>query len=171
MIVGYKRSDGVYLAQTRLSNTVDIIWPSKLNLQDNVFVWHHSILECSQGLTIEEGCQIGACVLISTHSSHMSIRLYGSHYIEHAGKHHGYVRGSIKIGKYSFIGPHSVIMAGTTIGKGSIVAAYSLVKGEFPDFAIIAGNPAKVIGDTREKDQGYLEKYPELKKYYDEWAK
>jgi acetyltransferase-like isoleucine patch superfamily enzyme len=101
----------------------------------------------------------------------MAIRLYGHHYIEHNGKHLAYVKGAVKIGKFTFVGPHSVIMPGTTIGKGSIVSAYSMVKGEFPDFSVIAGNPAKVVGDTREIDAKMLGKYPELQNYYDEWAK
>ena len=171
MVLGYCRKiDGVYLPLTRVSNTTDIIYPEKLNIADNVFIWHNSILECSNGITIDEGCQIGAYVLMASHSSHLAIRLYGKHFIEHNGRHKGYIRGAISIGKYTFIGPHSVIMPGTTIGRGSIVSAYSLVKGDFPDFAIIAGNPATVVGDTREMDKKSLDKYPELRGYYDEWA-
>jgi acetyltransferase-like isoleucine patch superfamily enzyme len=171
MVVGFRRSDGVYLPFTRLSTSVEIISPQNLAISDNVFVWHHSILECSNGVTIGEGCQIGAYVLIASHSSHYAIRLYGAHYIEHNGRHKGYITGAVKIGNYTFVGPHSVIMPGTSIGKGSIVSAYSLVKGEFPDFAILAGNPAKVVGDTRELDAKMLARYPELQAYYDEWAK
>lgn len=172
MILGYVRQfDGVYLPLTRISNTTNVIYPKNLQIADNVFVWHHSILECSNGITIDEGCQIGAYVLMASHSSHLAIRLYGKHFIEHNGNHKGYIRGSIEIGKYTFVGPHSVIMPGTKIGKGSIVSAYSLVKGEFPDFAIIAGNPAVVVGDTREIDNKQLAKYPELQGYYDEWSK
>jgi acetyltransferase-like isoleucine patch superfamily enzyme len=62
-------------------------------------------------------------------------------------------------------------MPGTKIGKGSIVAAYSYVRGEFPDFSIIAGNPAQVVGDTRTKDNILLNQHPELQAFYDEWAK
>jgi acetyltransferase-like isoleucine patch superfamily enzyme len=62
-------------------------------------------------------------------------------------------------------------MPNTTIGKGCIVNAYSYVKGDFPDFSIIAGNPAKIIGDTRTLDAQYLEDYPELKELYYEWNK
>lgn len=171
MVLGYKRkNDGVWLPLTRISTSSDIVYPEKLDIANNVFVWHNSILECSNGITIEEGCQIGAYVLMASHSSHVAIRLYGSHFIENNGHHSGYVRGAISIGKYTFVGPHSVIMPGTTIGKGSIVSAYSLVKGVFPDFAIIAGNPATQVGDTREIDQRQLDKYPELREYYEEWA-
>jgi acetyltransferase-like isoleucine patch superfamily enzyme len=134
-----------------------------------VFIWHHTIIDGSNQVEIEEGCQIGAWNGIFSHSSHISIRLYGSEY----GKHQpmkGYVRGKVKIGKYTFIGPHCVIMPNTTIGKGSLVSAYSYVKGEFPDFSIIAGNPAKIVGDTRKLDQKYLDNNEELRGFYEEWA-
>ena len=62
----------------------------------------------------------------------------------------GYIQGKVNIGKYTFIGPHSTIMPNTTIGKGCIVSAYSYVKGNYPDFSIISGNPAKIVGDTRD---------------------
>lgn len=171
MIVGYHRYDNIYLPLTRLSNTVDITYPAKLDIADNVYVSHYSILECSNGITIEEGCQIAAHVSILSHSSHDAIRLYGSHYIEHNGRHKGYMQGSVFIGKYTFIGPYSVIMPNTRIGKGSLISAYSFVKGKFPDFAVIAGNPAKIVGDTRKRDADYLAEYPELQAYYAEWAK
>jgi len=79
--------------------------------------------------------------------------------------------GKVYIGKYTFIDPYCVIMPNTTIEKGCIVSAYSYVKGDFPDFSIIAGNPAKIIEDTRKPDAQYLENYPELKKLYYEWNK
>lgn len=45
------------------------------------------------------------------------------------------------------------------IGKNSIVGAGAVVKGEFPDNSIIAGNPAHVIANTIE----WAEKKIELK--------
>jgi acetyltransferase-like isoleucine patch superfamily enzyme len=82
----------------------------------------------------------------------------------------GYIKGSVFIGKFSFIGPHVTIMPNTKIGKGSIVSSHSYVSGEFPDFSIIGGNPAKIIGDTRTKDSLFFEQNPELKKNYDDWT-
>ena len=46
-----------------------------------------------------------------------------------------------------------------------------MVKGEFPDYAIIAEILLKVVGDTREIDTKLLSKHPELQSYYDEWTK
>ena len=169
MIMGYKTLDGKYLAHTRISNTVDIVSRKNLVMGDNVFIGHHTVIDCSNGVTIGDGCQICTTTLIISHSSHVSIRLYGRHYIGNH-PHIGYITGAVHIGEYSFIGPYSTIMPGCVIGKGSIVAAYSLVKGEFPDFAIIAGNPAVIVGNTRKLDEPYLRDNQELRDYYNEWA-
>lgn len=170
MVLGYLRYDGTNLAKTRISNTVSIINPEKFMVADNVFIGHYNFIDASNSITLGEGCQVTNFISILTHSSHIAIRLYGKYYIENNGKHNAYIKGKVCIGSYTFIGPHSVIMPATTIGKGSLIAAYSLVSGEFPDFAVIAGNPAKVVGDTREIDQAYLNKYPELQDYYKQWA-
>lgn len=157
------------LKNTRASNTSTFVEKEGIDLGDNVFIWHHTIIDGSNGVTIEDGCQIGAWNGIFSHSSHISIRLYGEKYGEIKDMK-GYIRGSVFIGKYTFIGPHSVIMPNTKIGKGCLVSAYSYVKGEFPDFSIISGNPAKVIGDTRQLDSKYLDENEELRNYYNQWA-
>lgn len=170
MVWGFRCADGRYLKQVRISNTTFIGSKEKLDIHDNVFIGHFNFIDASNGLTIEEGCQVTNYISILTHSSHISIRLYGSEYTKNSD-HIGYLKGSVSIGKYSFIGPHSVIMPGSNIGKGSLVSAYSYVSGTFPEFAIIAGNPAKVVGDTRELDKKYLEDHPEVQEYYNAWTK
>lgn len=168
MITRIKDKDGKNIPGTRISSHTFIDYPGSLSLAQGVYIGHFNVLEASHGLTIEEGVQVTTHCVITTHSSHQSIRLYGSSY---AGKEMiGYVKGSVTVGKYSFIGPHSTVMPGTIIGKGSLVHAYSYVKGEFPDFSIIGGNPAKVLGDTRTIDRTLLDQYPELNSMYNEWT-
>lgn len=169
MVWGYKQKDNSYRRNVRISNTSFIDHPENLILGDNVFIGHYNFLEASNKLVIGEGCQITNFISIITHSSHISIRLYGKEYINF-NNHIGYVKGPVEIGDYCFIGPHSVIAPNTIIGKGSIVSAYSFVSGKFPDFSIIKGNPATVTGDTRELDKKYLENNPELRGYYLDWA-
>lgn len=44
-----------------------------------------------------------------------------------------------------FIGMHTLILKGSRIGRGAVVGAGSVVAGEVPAGAVVAGNPARVI--------------------------
>lgn len=47
------------------------------------------------------------------------------------------------------IGSNATILAGITIGEGALIGAGAVVTKSVPPFAIVAGVPARVIGDTR----------------------
>lgn len=168
MIYGFSNQN-IYLKDTRIGSSSAIVGIQNLFLSDNIFIGQFNFIEASNTIVIEEGVQITNYVSVLTHSSHDSIRLYGKEYRKQK-ELKGYQKGKVIIGKYSFIGPHCTIMPNTKIGKGSIVSAYSFVSGSFPEFSIIAGNPAKVIGSTKERDVQLLERYPELKAFYEAWA-
>lgn len=51
----------------------------------------------------------------------------------------------VKIGDDVFVGMHSLILKGVTIGSGSVVGAGSVVAHDLPEHCIAAGNPARVI--------------------------
>ena len=72
-----------------------------------------------------------------------------TYYLSSAGLH----RGSGAYETYSFIGPHSVIEGWRTLGQRAAWCLHSCVSAaKFPDFAILAGSPATVVGDTRDSD-------------------
>lgn len=50
-----------------------------------------------------------------------------------------------RIGRRCFIGAHSILMPGVTVGDGSIVGAGSVVTRDVPAGTIVAGNPARVV--------------------------
>ena len=50
-----------------------------------------------------------------------------------------------RIGRHCFIGAHSMVLPGVTIGDGCVVGAGSVVTRDVPDRTIVAGNPARVI--------------------------
>lgn len=52
-----------------------------------------------------------------------------------------------------WIGYRVVIMAGVTIGRGSIIAAQSVVTKDVPPYSIVGGIPAVIIGKRFEKSQ------------------
>ena len=49
------------------------------------------------------------------------------------------------IGKNCFIGKGAVIQAGTVLGEQCIIGANSVVRGNYPDYCVIAGAPAKIV--------------------------
>ncbi len=53
---------------------------------------------------------------------------------------------SIVIGENAWIGARALLTSGARIGTGAIVGAAAVVDFEVPPFAIVAGNPARVVG-------------------------
>jgi UDP-2-acetamido-3-amino-2,3-dideoxy-glucuronate N-acetyltransferase len=49
------------------------------------------------------------------------------------------------------IGSNATILGGVTIGEGALVAAGAVVTKDVPDYGIVAGVPARVLGDIRHK--------------------
>lgn len=54
-------------------------------------------------------------------------------------------KGDIIIGNDVWIGRESMIMPGVNVGNGAIIGARSLVTKDVPPYAIVGGNPAKIL--------------------------
>jgi acetyltransferase-like isoleucine patch superfamily enzyme len=54
-------------------------------------------------------------------------------------------KGDVIIGNDVWIGVNATILSGVTIGNGAVVGACAVVSKNVPAYAIVAGNPAKVI--------------------------
>jgi len=53
--------------------------------------------------------------------------------------------GKISISDFCFIGIGATVLSNVKIGKGAVVCAGAVVTKDVPDFAVVAGIPAKVI--------------------------
>ena len=51
----------------------------------------------------------------------------------------------VKIGNDVWIGARSIILPGVTIGDGAVIAAGSIVTKDVESYAVVGGNPAKII--------------------------
>ena len=166
-------SHGLLLKNTRISPATLIEHEENLVLGDNVYIGPFNLIEASGGIVIGEGVQITSHCALVTHSSHRAQRILGAEYDAWAADRPrpGWIAGPVRIGAYSFVGPHSLIEANTRIGRGTLVCAGSFVRGDYPDFAILEGRPARVVGDSRVADEKALARYPELRVLYDAWTK
>lgn len=167
MVYGFYNSvQSKFMKYTRISSSVKIMAKNKCNIYDNVWIGHYSLIDASNSVTIKEGVQTGTHISIFSHSSHNSIRLLGKSYLTHNSRI-GYIIGSVEIGEYTFIGTSSVIFPGVKIGKGSLIKAGSIVTKSFPDYSIVGGNPAKLLGSTIELDNKYYKDKYIQDNYYD----
>jgi acetyltransferase-like isoleucine patch superfamily enzyme len=158
MVYGPRSGCGMRQPHSRISSHTRIDAPAKLVLGDHVFIGHFNHIDASGGLHIGTGCQITNFCSVLTHSSHLAIRLERERLFGHTAPA-GMRNAPTALGEWSFIGPHTTIVAGTRIGRGVMVKAYSFVSGEIPDFAIVEGQPARVVGDTRALDRAWIERH------------
>ncbi|SDE67107.1 sugar O-acyltransferase, sialic acid O-acetyltransferase NeuD family [Dyadobacter soli] len=53
--------------------------------------------------------------------------------------------GGVHVGECALVGAGSVVLPGVKIGRECVIGAGSVVTCDVPDFAIVAGNPARII--------------------------
>ena len=96
-----------------------------------------------EGVTLEDGVFIGTNVSFINDRYPRSILRDGRQVTPGDWK-----MGRTRVCYGASIGAGAVIMCGVTIGKFAMVAAGSVVLKDVPDFAMVAGNPAKIIKEN-----------------------
>lgn len=61
------------------------------------------------------------------------------------------IAGGVSIGEGTLVGAGSVILPEINVGKWAVVGAGSVVTKDVPDYAVVYGNPARIIKYTNEK--------------------
>jgi acetyltransferase-like isoleucine patch superfamily enzyme len=100
------------------------------------------------GVTVcaESGITIGNRVLIGANAVIADTDFHPLHPVERRmAPGHGATL-PIEIADDCFLGMHVLVLKGARIGRGAVVGAGSVVTGDVPPGAIVAGNPARPIG-------------------------
>ena len=105
------------------------------------------LLDGSAGrVAIGESCSISAGVHIYTHDTVGRALSGGVLPVRSA---------PVDIGSRCYVGPHSIIAAGVSVGAGLIIGANSFVSESVPASSFAAGSPARVLGTVVVTDAGF----------------
>jgi len=116
------------------------LYSHNISLFNNVKIMDYAFFDGVGEIEIRECTIIGPkCVIIT--SNHQ----YDENIVELLPFNHNLIKKRVVIEEYCWIGRDVLILPGVTIGKGSIIAAGSVVTKDVPAFSVYGGNPAKLI--------------------------
>jgi UDP-2-acetamido-3-amino-2,3-dideoxy-glucuronate N-acetyltransferase len=118
-----------------------------VEIQRNAVVGQHCKISSHtficEGVTLEDGVFVGHGVMFTNDLHPRAINPDGSLQTDADWQ---VVPTLVK--RRASIGSHATILAGITIGEGALVGAGAVVTRDVPDYSVVAGVPAKVIGRT-----------------------
>ena len=126
---------------------------SNIEVGDFSFCWGRFLIypnPNSSKVIIKKFCSIADSVTFILNGNHHTdyATQYSRFYkLRFVNKFHDIVikKGNIIVGNDVWIGYGATILEGVELGDGSVVAASSVITKNVPPYAIVAGNPAKVI--------------------------
>jgi acetyltransferase-like isoleucine patch superfamily enzyme len=137
-----------------------VFHPENIEIYDRVYVGHQTILKgyyknsmiLGAGTWIGQQCffhAAGGLVLGENVGVGPGVKIITSYHVE-AGVdvpilHSPVEFEAVIVGDGCDLGVGSVLLPGTRLGRGVQVGAGAVVKGEFPDFCVVAGVPARVL--------------------------
>ncbi len=105
-----------------------------INIGKDVFINEGCCFQDQGGITIGDGCLIGQQVVLATLN----------HSLDPA-RRADMLPAPITLGKNVWVGAHATILAGVTVGDGSVIAAGAVVTKDVPAGCVAGGVPAKII--------------------------
>jgi len=112
----------------------------KITCGKNVLLARNVDIDYTWDLTIEDNVKISEGTKILTHNHDLD-------FIQRNDLGHGLIKTPLVIRDNVGIGAHAVIMPGVMeIGRRAMISASAVVKRQVPPYAIVMGNPARVVG-------------------------
>ena len=127
---------------TKLHATVVLRQPERISIGEGCLINHNNVFQAGKKdavIKIGNFVQTGPNVMMFAYN-------HAFDDIASPSIKQGYYDGSIIIEDDVTVSAGSIIMAGVTIGRGAVIGAGTVVRKSIPAYAIVTGNPAKIIG-------------------------
>jgi len=130
------RGQGVSVSPlANFANAQNLVIGDRVRISANVYLWPGP---GTAKIVLHDDVMIGPNVMISAANYRYND---GSPVTDQAMN-----EADIVIGRDVWIGYGAVILAGAEIGEGAIISAAAVVRGQIPPYAIVSGNPGKIVG-------------------------
>lgn len=145
--LAFLRLAGARIGKISMFGRFEIRNPSNLLIDDGCSIGLRVLLDARCKLTIHKNVTIASEVIIwSLHHDYNDSKFVGK-------------GAPVEIGEYAWICSRSIILPGVKIGRGAVVASGAVVTKDIPDYAIVGGIPAKIIGERSCKEYEYTPYY------------
>lgn len=167
----------------RVHRTVLFFGADKIHLRSNIRIDAYTVLTAGPGeLIVGNHCHLavgcivyggggvkledfvglsGRTIVYSTNDDYSGAALTGPTV---APEFTNITAAPVHVGKHVIVGAGTIILPGVRVGAGAAVGALSLVRADVPDFSIVAGAPARRIGERKrdllDLEQRFLATHP-----------
>lgn len=118
--------------------------PKNIEVGEDTIIGDHAFLDGRAKLIIGNHVDIASQVLIYNSEHDLTSEQFKA------------TEESVEIGDYVFVGPRVTILPGVKIGKGAVLAAGAVITKNVPNYSIVGGVPAKIIGERTNKNLKYI---------------
>jgi acetyltransferase-like isoleucine patch superfamily enzyme len=155
---------------------IDGLSRNGIELGDNVMIGPYTVIRASMLSNLGAGVKMGSNSAVDAYSclgatGPITIGekvIMGQHISFHAENHNydrvdipikdqGTRRIGIVIEEDCWVGSNTTFLDGAHVGRGCVIAAGSLVRGEIPAYSIVVGAPARVLRSRLPKDAADLQ--------------
>ena len=136
-VFGAKIGNNVRLHEIRLFNLQNGF--SHLVIEDDVHIGPGTRIDLFRTVIIKKNTVISPECLLLTHTD------MGEYHNSPLSQLYPSIATELTIGNSCFLGSRAIILAGSNLGTGTLVATGSVVRTPFEGRVMIAGSPAKII--------------------------
>lgn len=142
--LNYDKSKFGYFSESAfIDGPAEVLNPQNIYIYDHVHIMSGSKILVTKSKFVMKHHSCAAQGLVVLTSNHISKP--GTWFLTMENRLEDYDKDVI-VEEDVWIGINVVLLAGVTIGRGSVIGAGSVIRNDIPPYAIVTGNPAKVVG-------------------------